>query len=116
MKRRKLWALALTAAMVGSLTACGGGSKPAETAAAPAETAAPADTKAADGAAADTQASGGDGSLVYWSMWEATEPQGKVIKEAVDQFSADTGITVDLQFKGRTGIREGLQPALDAGY
>ena len=59
MKRRKLWALALTAAMVGSLTACGGGSKPAETAAAPAETAAPADTKAADGAAADTQASGG---------------------------------------------------------
>ena len=115
MKRRKLWALALTAAMVGSLTACGGGSKPAETAAAPAETAAPADTKAADGAAADTQASGGDGSLVYWSMWEATEPQGKVIKEAVDQFSADTGITVDLQFKGRTGIREGLQPALDAG-
>ena len=58
MKRRKLWALALTAAMVGSLTACGGGSKPAETAAAPAETAAPADTKAADGAAAETQASG----------------------------------------------------------
>ena len=32
MKRRKLWALALTAAMAGSLTACGGGSKPAETA------------------------------------------------------------------------------------
>lgn len=112
MKRRKLWALALTAAMVGSLTACGGGSKPAETTAAPAA----ATTAADNSAAADTQAPSGDGgSLVYWSMWEATEPQGKVIKEAVDQFSADTGIAVDLQFKGRTGIREGLQPALDAG-
>ena len=112
MKRRKLWALALTAAMVGSLTACGGGAKPAETTAAPAA----ATTAADNSAAADTQAPSGDGgSLVYWSMWEATEPQGKVIKEAVDQFSADTGIAVDLQFKGRTGIREGLQPALDAG-
>ena len=115
MKRRKLWALALTAAMAGSLTACGGGSKPAETAAAPAAaetTAAPA----GDSAAADTQAPAGDGgSLVYWSMWESTEPQGQVIKEAVDKFAADTGIAVDVQFKGRTGIREGLQPALDAG-
>lgn len=81
MKRRKLWALALTAAMVGSLTACGGGSKPAETTAAPAATT----TSADNSAAADTQAPSGDGgSLVYWSMWEATEPQGKVIKEAVD--------------------------------
>lgn len=111
MKRRKLWALALTAAMVGSLTACGGGSGTTETTAAPA-----AEAPAADTAAADTQAPTGDGgSLVYWSMWEATEPQGKVIKAAAEQFTADTGIAVDLQFKGRTGIREGLQPALDAG-
>lgn len=54
-------------------------------------------------------------TIVYWSMWEATEPQGKVIREAVDAYMAETGNTVDLQFKGRTGIREGLQPALDAG-
>lgn len=113
MKRKKLLALALTAAMVGSLTACGGGSKTADaTTAAPAATEAAADTTAA----ADTPAPSGDGgSLVYWSMWESTEPQGKVIKEAADKFTADTGIAVDLQFKGRTGIREGLQPALDAG-
>lgn len=115
MKRGKLWALTLAAAMVGSLTACGGGGGETTAAAASAETtaAAAADTTAA---AADTPAPGGNGgSLVYWSMWEATEPQGQVIKAAVDQFSADTGIAVDLQFKGRTGIREGLQPALDAG-
>lgn len=64
---------------------------------------------------------GGDGSgeggdkLVYWSMWEATEPQGQAIQAAVDAYTEETGVEVDLQFKGRTGIREGLQPALDAG-
>ena len=54
-------------------------------------------------------------TLVYWSMWEATEPQGQAIQAAVDAYTAETGVKVDLQFKGRTGIREGLQPALDAG-
>lgn len=54
-------------------------------------------------------------TIVYWSMWESTEPQGIVIKEAVNAYMAATGNTVDVQFKGRTGIREGLQPALDAG-
>ena len=114
MKNRKWIALALAAAMVGSLTACGGGAGATETTAAAAAdtTAAPA----ADTTAADAQAPAGDGTgLVYWSMWESTEPQGQVIKEAVDRFSADTGVAVDVQFKGRTGIREGLQPALDAG-
>lgn len=115
-ENRKWMALALAAAMVGSLTACGGGSGTADTTAA----AAAADTTAAPAAdttaAADAQAPAGDGTgLVYWSMWESTEPQGQVIKEAVDKFSADTGVAVDVQFKGRTGIREGLQPALDAG-
>lgn len=54
-------------------------------------------------------------TIVYWSMWESTEPQGQVIQQAIDAFVASTGIQVDVQFKGRTGIREGLQPALDAG-
>lgn len=66
-----------------------------------------------DKASADKTASS-DG-LVYWSMWEATEPQGQVLKEAAEAFTAETGIPVDVEFKGRTGIREGLQPALDAG-
>ena len=52
--------------------------------------------------------------LVYWSNWEATEPQGIVIKAAVEEFMAETGAVVDLQFKGRKGIKEGLIPALDA--
>ena len=58
--------------------------------------------------------SGGD-KLVYWSMWESTEPQGQAIEQAVQSYTEETGIEVDLQFKGRTGIREGLQAALDAG-
>lgn len=54
-------------------------------------------------------------TIVYWSMWESTEPQGQVIQKAVDAYVAASGNTVDLQFKGRTGIREGLEPALEAG-
>jgi raffinose/stachyose/melibiose transport system substrate-binding protein len=54
-------------------------------------------------------------SLVYWSCWESTEPQGIVIADMVKEFEEETGCTVDLQFKGRSGIREGLIPALDAG-
>lgn len=49
-------------------------------------------------------------TIVYWSMWESTEPQGQVIQKAVDAYMAASGNTVDLQFKGRTGIREGLEP------
>lgn len=56
-----------------------------------------------------------DDTVVYWSMWESTEPQGQAIQEAVDAFTEETGIKVDLQFKGRTGNREALQPALDGG-
>ena len=56
-----------------------------------------------------------DDTLGYWSMWEATEPQGQVIQEAVDAYTEQTGVKVDLQFKGRTGNREALQPALDGG-
>lgn len=40
-----------------------------------------------------------DDTLVYWSMWEATEPQGQVIQEAVDAYTEQTGVKVDLQFK-----------------
>ncbi|MGF7142990.1 raffinose/stachyose/melibiose transport system substrate-binding protein [Anaerotaenia torta] len=73
-------------------------------------------TEKTDNQEADKQpATEGGKTIVYWSMWEATEPQGKVIQEAVNAYMAATGNKVDLQFKGRTGIREGLQPALDAG-
>ena len=84
--KKKLLSAALCAAMVGTMVA------PAATV-----QAAPDDT------------------IVYWSMWESTEPQGQAIQEAVDAYMEETGVKVDLQFKGRTGNREALQPALDGG-
>ncbi|SHO52073.1 ABC transporter substrate-binding protein [Anaerocolumna xylanovorans] len=101
--KKKLISALLCATMVASLlTGCGAKSTSN-------------DTKK-DGTAVTQAASDNGGkSIVYWSMWEATEPQAKVIKEAVDAYMKNTGNKVDLQFKGRTGIREGLQPALDAG-
>lgn len=110
--RKKLWSVLLSTAMVsGILAGCGVGAADNQTTAAAAPA---AGTTAAETTAAAAPAEDG-GSLVYWSMWESTEPKGKAIQEAVDKFTADTGVKVDLQFKGRTGIREGLQPALDTG-
>ena len=47
-------------------------------------------------------------------MWSKDEPQAKVIQDAIAKYTEDTGVEVDVQFKGRSGQREGLQPALDA--
>ena len=95
----------LASLMVGCGSSGGGTEAPADK---------PADTPVEAPAEGDAVEPSGD-KLVYWSMWEATEPQGEAIQQTVDAFTAETGIEVDLQFKGRTGIREGLQAALDAG-
>ena len=105
MKTRTLaLVLVLTLVLSLSLAGCGGSAPASQPAAAPAE----GDTQAAAPVASGA-------SLVYWSMWEATEPQGVVLQEAINAFTAETGIPVDVQFKGRQGIRQGLQAALDAG-
>lgn len=97
----------LALCMIFALCACGQTAAPA---------AAPAEAPAAAPAAAPAEAPAAEAvTITYWSMWEAVEPQGVAIAEEVAKFTEETGIQVDLQFKGRTGIREGLQPALDAG-
>jgi raffinose/stachyose/melibiose transport system substrate-binding protein len=53
-------------------------------------------------------------TLVYWTMWNETEPQGQVIGRAAEAFTQETGIKLDINFNGRD-IRRTLQPALDAG-
>ena len=60
--KKKLLSAALCAAMVGAM-------------------AAPATVQAEEG-----------GTLVYWSMWESTEPQGQAIQEAVDAYMEETGV------------------------
>ena len=97
----------------GGSSGCGGGSAEQPAAEAPAAEA-PAAEAEAPADAAEAPAASGD-SLVYWSMWDAAEPQAQAISQSIEKFTAETGIAVDVQFKGRTGIREGLQPALDAG-
>lgn len=96
--KKRLLAVLLAMSLVGVtlLAGCGGSGKSSES----------------------TKAEGGDNegkTIVYWSMWEATEPQAIALQAAIDKYVEDTGNKVDVQFKGRTGIREGLQPALDAG-
>jgi len=106
--KRKVLALVLGCALtVTTLVGCGSSSTTSTTGDAATEAA----TETADAAATEST---GDG-LVYWSMWEATEPQGMAIQAAIDAYTEETGIPVDVQFKGRTGIREGLKPALAAG-
>lgn len=54
-------------------------------------------------------------NLVYWSMWNETEPQAMVIKEAVKDFmNLNPGVNVEMQFNGRD-IRTTLQPGIESG-
>lgn len=124
--KKKLIGLLLTAAMATTMLAgCGGKNdtptseptnSPAETTPAQAETT-PAKTEtpteetqaSTDGAAASY-----DGvTLTMWSMWANTEPQGKVLQEAADAFSAQTGATINIEWKGRD-IKTIIATALEA--
>lgn len=110
MKKKVLSTLLCAAMAATMMTGCGGGDT------APAADAPAADAPAAEAPADDAPAAEATGdTLVYWSMWDAAEPQAQAISKSIEAFTAETGIAVDVQFKGRTGIREGLQPALDAG-
>ena len=122
--KKKIVSLLLTAVMATSLLAgCGSSSKPAEST--PAETPAPAateeakeetpadttaETTAADAGAADYS----DVTLTFWSMWNSTEPQGKVIQEAADAFKEQTGATINIEWKGRD-VKTILATALESG-
>nr|WP_317427648.1 ABC transporter substrate-binding protein [uncultured Blautia sp.] len=107
--KKKIISVLLSSVMAMSVLAGCGGSGDAEK-----EEPKKEDTAKDNGGDEGKAESSGD-TLVYWSMWESTEPQGQVIQEAVNAYSEETGVKVDLQFKGRTGNREALQPALDGG-
>ncbi len=57
---------------------------------------------------------GGDGGeITYWSMWTNAEPQGKVIQEAADAYEEETGVHVNIEWKGRD-VKNILGSALEA--
>lgn len=54
------------------------------------------------------------GTIEYWTLWNETEPQGMVIKEAIDEFiSQNPDVTVNINWQGRD-IRKTIKAALDA--
>ncbi len=99
-----------------SLVACGGADEPEAATDTPAEPA--ADSGEADEPAeepAEEPADAGPVELVYWSMWNEDEPQGQVVKSAIESFeAANPDVTVNVVWNGRE-VRNLLIPALEAG-
>ena len=97
--KKKVLSVLLAAVMAMSLAACGssgGGNS----------------TDGSD----DSSTGGGqyDGvELTYWSMWSNTEPQGKVLQEAVNAWMEETGANVTIEWKGRD-IKNILASALES--
>ena len=54
-----------------------------------------------------------EGSFTYWSMWNEGEPQQKVLARAIAEFTAETGIEVDVQWVGRD-IHKKIGPTLNS--
>ncbi|MEG1846958.1 MAG: extracellular solute-binding protein [Lachnospiraceae bacterium] len=101
-------ALALVLSSVMALTAlvgCGSSSTTEVTTEAAAETK-PVSTEAATANAEPV-------TLTYWSMWTAEEAQGIAIQAGVDKYMAETGNTVNIEWKGRD-IKTLIQAALDS--
>ncbi|WP_256761084.1 extracellular solute-binding protein [Cohnella sp. WQ 127256] len=78
--------------------------------------ASPSETVAANASeGASAEASGLEGKVVFWSMWSNTEPQAKVIDEAVADFkSANPKVEVEVKYNGRD-INKLIKPALESG-
>ncbi|OKJ15637.1 extracellular solute-binding protein [Kitasatospora sp. CB01950] len=56
------------------------------------------------GSAADVvSAAKAQGQVDYWSTWGEKEPQAAIFKAAADDFTAQTGIKVNIKYLGRSG-------------
>lgn len=56
-----------------------------------------------------------EGKVVFWSMWSNTEPQAKVIDEAVAEYkAANPKVEVEVKYNGRD-INKLIKPALESG-
>ena len=54
-------------------------------------------------------------AIVYWSMWNESEPQGQVLSQAIEDFeAANPNITVDVVWNGREN-RNLVLPAIEGG-
>lgn len=67
-------------------------------------------------ALAGCSGSGGDAAdtVTYWSQWEAGEPQAEILQTAIEDFTAETGVEVEVEWQGRQ-IMQKVQPLLRSG-
>lgn len=65
-------------------------------------------------APADTSNKASGKEITYWSMWNSTEGQAKVIQAAADAYEQETGIHINIEWKGRE-VKTLIGAALDAG-
>lgn len=110
---KKALSIALVLCMALTVLAGCGSSSSSAAASTPASTA--GSTAASTPAAAPTGEIEDGAKLVYWPMWAETEPQGQVIAEAIEAFTDETGVEVEINWAGGRDTRKTLQPALDAG-
>lgn len=110
--KKKVISIMLCAVMTASLLV-GCGSKPVDTVAEePAQ--AVEETDAAPAETADT-AKGITGEVVYWSMWNETELQAEVLKEAIADFEAtNPDCKVTVEWVGRDVLNLVI-PAIESG-
>ena len=94
----RMTAAACAAAMI--LTGCSG--------------AASSSTAGTAGSTAASAAPSSGVELTYWSMWNSTEGQAKVLQEAADAYEAATGVKINIEWKGRD-VKNLIGPALDGG-
>ena len=57
--------------------------------------------------------SGEGKTITMWSMWSSGEPQANVIEEAAAAYEAETGVKVNIEFKGRD-VNKVLTASLEA--
>ena len=116
MKMKKLMALLLAGALSISLAACGGTESDGDNADEPSG----GDTTETDG---DTEGESDDGaeekklsgSIVYWSMWQETEPSADALKVAIEAFEeAYPDVEVTVEWQGR-GVRDLVTAAIGSG-
>lgn len=94
--KKKVVALTMCVAMTAALVAgCGG-------------------AKGGDAEKKDTAKKTADKEITYWSMWNSTENQAKVIQKAADAYEEETGVHVNIEWKGRD-VKTLIGAALDAG-
>ena len=112
---KKFFSLLLVFAMVFSLAACGNQSNDSgdsgnNSTTTPAPSGGSDNTNIGD---TDNTNTGDSVEITYWGMWNSGEPQAVVIEAAAAAYEAETGVHVNIEWKGRS-INEIITASLEA--